>query len=221
MHQLEHPEHVTWQGKNCSVHFSYYDKPGDRLAIRLVSVGNKDIIDGQPIVTASINLPEYPLNERQVYIPDNEGLMMALMDHKILHYQIAGTVRLGEREIFRCRFTDYIDLPEKPNKKKDNTETRCVASFDKFMEEVVRFTQSNATGQLIRMKVLEMKIYGSQQSNKIVHVVTYQNQPIFASVLIDIPTKLTHGDNQLEVPCNGIIDPAEIKKALKGLKLLV
>ena len=46
-----------------------------------------DAVDGTPVLTATVNIPEAPLNSDQVLIKnwsENEGILDALIEHKVV-----------------------------------------------------------------------------------------------------------------------------------------
>lgn len=72
----------------------------DRTAITLT-----DAEDGSPICTASVNLPDHPCEENEVWIKDyseNQGIEKVLIDAKIISNPIA-MVAQGHVVINKCK----------------------------------------------------------------------------------------------------------------------
>jgi len=226
MHQLQHPKPLVWNGYNCAVQFEYYSEPNDRIAIRLIATGDNGdkAINGEPITTASVNLPDQALNDREVYIVEkgNAGLMLALMDHKILNYQVISTESIGDVEFYRCKFNDDIELPEPPPKEEEQPiKKRSVSSIPDFMQEIVDYTQKCTLRVLAQKGFVKMHVYGSEDNRSIIHTMSFQGEYVFAAVLNNLPDGMKPGHNQIEVMCNGLTDPDEIKKAVAGLEELL
>ena len=73
---MKKPIIVRFKDWNCKLVFRYYGN--NRTAIQLL-----DASDGGPVATATVNIPECPLEEDQVIIKtysENEGMLRALMD---------------------------------------------------------------------------------------------------------------------------------------------
>ena len=71
---------VKFMEWDCEVQFAHYSN--GRTGIRLI-----DQVDGEPIATATVNLPNEPLGEGEVIVKDyseNAGMLKALMDAGIV-----------------------------------------------------------------------------------------------------------------------------------------
>ena len=81
---------VKFKDWECGLEFSKYQN--GRIAILLV-----DTTDGSPVTTASVNLPDEPLNDGEVFIKDwseNQGVLAALVAAGIVE-DTGRTVRTG------------------------------------------------------------------------------------------------------------------------------
>jgi hypothetical protein len=71
--------------------------------------------DGEPFMTASVNLPLQPCPEGEVWIKnwsENEGILSWLIRHAIVGHEVLATCRSGFVEVTRHRL-----LPQKGNLK--------------------------------------------------------------------------------------------------------
>ncbi len=88
---------IEFAGCNCHLRFDQYQK-GNAIAIRLESD------DCMPIATATVNIPEFPLQEGQCLIKDyaeNEGILQALVEAGVV--QPVGTVPAGRARATLCK----------------------------------------------------------------------------------------------------------------------
>lgn len=71
---------IKFKEWDCQLEFGYYQN--GRPAIELI-----DTEDGQPIATATVNIPDYPLLDNEMFIKDyseNEGMLEALVKAEIV-----------------------------------------------------------------------------------------------------------------------------------------
>lgn len=88
---------IKFAGYNCRLRFDRYQK-GNAIAIRLESD------DYMPIATATVNIPEFPLQEGQCLIKDyaeNEGILQALVEAGVV--QPVGTVPAEHARATLCK----------------------------------------------------------------------------------------------------------------------
>lgn len=79
---------VNFLNTNCNVEIGRY--PNGRIAIQLVDAGNHE-----PFATATVNLPELPLEEKQVAIKnyaENEGIEEPLLEAGVLVKKLCNAV---------------------------------------------------------------------------------------------------------------------------------
>jgi hypothetical protein len=85
---------INW---TCNVELLEY--PNGRTALQL------NAEDGEPVATATVNVPHYPLGKGEVLIKDyaeNEGILASLSDAGIIE-PTGETVRLGFAKAHVCR----------------------------------------------------------------------------------------------------------------------
>lgn len=85
---------VEWA---CNVELLEY--PNGRPAIQLYAE------DGEPVATATVNVPHYPLGEGEVLIKDyaeNEGMLACLTEAGIVE-PTGETIRVGHAKAHVCR----------------------------------------------------------------------------------------------------------------------
>lgn len=98
------PTTVKFKKWECELKFKAYSN--GRTAIELV-----DHIDGSPIAVATVNLPDEPLDESEVFIKDyseNEGMLVALINANIISYPIS-FVESGFVTIPKCKLLTNND----------------------------------------------------------------------------------------------------------------
>ena len=79
------------QFKQWKCHLVIGEYSNNRIALTLI-----DAMDGQPIATATVNLPDNTLTEGCVYIKDyseNEGMVDALIKADIIYPDIVNTAK--------------------------------------------------------------------------------------------------------------------------------
>lgn len=88
---------VHFLERQCLLQLGRYDN--GRLAIQL------NTVDGEPVVTATINVPAMPLTETQVLIKDygeNQGVLVALEDAGVVR-STGVRCRIGHVEVNVCQ----------------------------------------------------------------------------------------------------------------------
>lgn len=90
---------VKYKDWNCNLHKSYYEH-GKRVALCLI-----DAVDGEPVSTCTVNLPDEPLGDGEVFIKDyseNEGMVEFLVKEGIV--ELTGReIRSGYASIPICK----------------------------------------------------------------------------------------------------------------------
>jgi len=106
---------VTFLGYNCRIRFSQYTN-NNRTAIML------EIADtGEPMATATVNIPEYRLGPGEVIIKDyseNEGMLNALVEAKI----VADTGKRMPTGFVECPVCRLLVQPQEGSQRKANHE---------------------------------------------------------------------------------------------------
>ena len=93
---------VIFLGEHCNVMFHKYIVDS-RIAIRLVTE------DGEPMATATVNIPNVTLNPYEVLIKDyseNEGMWEALVDGNVIDSQPRGVIVTGHATVNIAKLTE-------------------------------------------------------------------------------------------------------------------
>lgn len=90
---------VVYKNWNCNLNKSYYEH-GKRVALTLI-----DADDGEPVAACTVNLPDEPLGDGEVFIKDyaeNAGMTEFLVKEGVI--QLTGrTVRLPYVSVPVCK----------------------------------------------------------------------------------------------------------------------
>lgn len=100
---MEKVKSVIYKGWHCDLLKSYYAH-GNRVALCLVA-GEKDECPGEPVSTCTVNLPDEPLGEGEVFIKDyseNEGMVEFLVKEGVVE-KTGREVRSGYIAVPVCK----------------------------------------------------------------------------------------------------------------------
>ena len=92
---------VKFLGEHCDIIFTKY-MVNNRIAIGLVTE------DGEPMATATVNIPNVTLNPHEVLIKDyseNEGMWEALVDGNVIDSQPRGVIVTGHATVNIAKLT--------------------------------------------------------------------------------------------------------------------
>jgi len=93
---------INYKGQECTLRKSKYQEGGS-TALYLV-----DSQTGEPVVMATVNMPEISLGENEVLIKDyseNKGILKTLIDARILE-DTGKRVPAGYTEVAICKLKD-------------------------------------------------------------------------------------------------------------------
>ena len=95
---------ITFKNWKCKLKLAFYYN--GRKAIKLVDAGT-----GEPIATATVNMPDQILKENWVFIKDyseNEGMTDALIKHGIIKPDEVSGASSGFVHVFAYELTDEV-----------------------------------------------------------------------------------------------------------------